>query len=62
VAKLPTDPESVLFPLNHGMTVAELREVRRNGTTGVNEKSYRLILEQLKKRALKLDLTYNLTS
>ena len=61
VAKLPTDPESV-FPLNHGMTVPEMREVRRKGITGVSEKSYRLILEQLKKRALKLDLTYNLTS
>jgi hypothetical protein len=58
---LPTDPESV-FPRNHGMTVAEMREVRRKGITGVSEKSYRLILEQLKKRALKLDLTYNLTS
>ena len=59
LAKLATDPLSV-FPTAHQLSKAEILAIKQRGSGSVSEKTYMLILEQLKKRALAKDLEYTL--
>jgi hypothetical protein len=53
--KLSVDPERV-FPVNHGMSREQLKEVRVLGGVNPSEKVYELVLRKLKQRALENDL------
>lgn len=61
VAKLSTDPESVLPPF-HMLSPSELREVKRRGKANPTANTYRLILENLKKKAVNKELDYTANS
>lgn len=57
LAKLSTEPESVL-PRHHMLSKAQMQQVRLHGQGMASANTYRLILEQLKLRAVKKDLEY----
>jgi hypothetical protein len=57
MARLTLDPESV-FPLHHRLSAAQLAIVRRQGQGAATAHTYRLVLEQLKRRAGLKDLDY----
>ena len=61
LAKLSTEPELV-FPRHHGLTRNQLADVKRKGQGQATSNTYRLILDQLKRRAVTKDLEYNLYS
>jgi hypothetical protein len=61
LAKLNTNPESV-FPTNHGLSANQLKEVKTRGQGRATSNTYRLILENLKRRALQKDLNFELYS
>lgn len=61
LAKLSTDPESVL-PRHHMLTRRQLEVIKRQGQGETTASTYRLILERLKNRAVERDLEYTATS
>ena len=61
VARLSTDPEASL-PSFHMLTEHELAEVKKRGKANPTSNTYRLILENLKKKAVNQELDYTANS
>jgi hypothetical protein len=59
--KLSTSPESV-FPIHHRRTAKQLTQIRREGAGQASMTTYRLILEELKRKAQEKSLEYSIFS
>ena len=60
-AQLSSNPVSV-FPPGHKLTEEEIRMVKRRGPSEATSKTYRLVLEGLKRKATNQELMYDVNT